>query len=208
MRKKSPCFSAESNPKVFVLLLNFLPLFCFHFLPTKFLQEFLFVKDFLARRIAQSKILVLRRFKREMPKNFKMSDFGVLSYYLGIEVQQSTAGITICQGAYAKMLLDTAGLADSNPTRTPMEARLQLRKAGTTAKVDSTNYRNIVRSLRYLVNIRPDPAYSVGYVSRFMGAPREEHLVAVKCILCYVAGCGWNQRLRCEILRRERKGEA
>ena len=72
---------------------------------------------------------VLERFKREMSKNFKMSDLGVLSYYLGIEVQQSTTGITICQSAYAKKMLDTTKLANSNPTRTPMEARLQLRQA-------------------------------------------------------------------------------
>ena len=51
-----------------------------------------------------------------------------------------------------------------------MEARLQLRKAGTTSTVDSTNYRSIVGSLRYLVNSRSDLAYSVGYVSRFMEA--------------------------------------
>ena len=68
-----------------------------------------------------------------------------------------------------------------------MEARLQLRKAGTTIAVDSTNYRSIVGSLRYLVNTRLDLAYSIGYMSRFMEAPREEHLVAVKHILCYVA---------------------
>ena len=67
---------------------------------------------------------VFRRFKREMLKTFKMSDLGVLSYYLGIEVQQSTTGITICQGAYAKKLLDIVGLANSNLTRMPMEARL------------------------------------------------------------------------------------
>ena len=76
-----------------------------------------------------------------------------------------------------------------------MEARLQLRKAGTTTIVDATNYRSIVGSLRYLVNTRPDLAYSVGYVSRFMEAPREEHLVAVKRILRYVAGTrGWGVR--------------
>ena len=130
-----------------------------------------------------------------MSKNFKMSDLGVLSYYLGIEVQQSTTGITICQSAYAKKLLDTTGLADSNPTRTPMEARLQLRKAGTTTIVDATNYRSIVGSLRYLVNTRPYLAYSIGYVSRFMEAPREEHLMAVKRILRYVVGTrGWGVR--------------
>ena len=67
---------------------------------------------------------VFGRFKSEMSRTFKMSDLDVLSYYLGIEVQQNAAGITICQGAYAKKLLDTAGQADSNHTRTPMEARL------------------------------------------------------------------------------------
>ena len=107
-------------------------------------------------------------------------------------MQQSTAGITFCQGAYAKKLLNTAELADSNPTRTPMEARLQLRKVGTTTVVDATNYYSIVKSLRYLVNTHPDLAYFVGYVSRFMEAPREEHLVAVNRILRYVAGTrGW-----------------
>ena len=130
---------------------------------------------------------VFGRFKREMSMNFKMSDLGMLSYYLDIEVQQNIVSITICQSAYAKKLLDTAGLADSNLTRTPMEARLQLRKVGTTTAVDSTNYNNIVGSLHYLVNTHPYLAYSVGYASRFMEAPREEHLVAVKRILHYVA---------------------
>ena len=59
--------------------------------------------------ITEGDMEVLGRFKREMLKNFKMSDLSMLSYYLGIEVQQSTASITICQGAYAKKLLDTAG---------------------------------------------------------------------------------------------------
>jgi hypothetical protein len=45
----------------------------------------------------------------------------VLSYYLGIEVLQSRDAITICQGAYAKKILDTIGLEESNPSRTPME---------------------------------------------------------------------------------------
>ena len=135
---------------------------------------------------------VLGRFKREMSKNFKMSDLGVLSYYLSIEVQQNTTGITIYPSVYAKKLLDTAELANNNPTRTPMEARLQLRKADTMMVVDSTNYHSIIESLRYLVNTRPDLAYYVGYLSRFMEAPREEHLVAVNRILRYVAGTrGW-----------------
>ena len=68
-----------------------------------------------------------------------------------------------------------------------MEAWLQLMKAGTMPAVDTTNYRNIVGNLCYLVNTRPNLAYSIGYVSRFMDALREEDLGAVKRILCYVA---------------------
>ena len=42
--------------------------------------------------ITREDMEVLGRFKREMLKNFMMSDLGMLNYYLGIEVQQSTAG--------------------------------------------------------------------------------------------------------------------
>jgi hypothetical protein len=54
--------------------------------------------------------------------------------------------------------------------------------------VDATGYRSLVGSLRYLVNTRPDLAFSVGYVSRFMEDPHEEHLSAVKHVLRFVAG--------------------
>jgi hypothetical protein len=42
--------------------------------------------------------------------------------------------------------------------------------------------------MRYLVNSRPDLAYSVGFVSRFMENPTTEHLAAVKRILRYISG--------------------
>jgi len=38
------------------------------------------------------------------------------------------------------------------------------------------------------VQTRPDLAFAVGYVSRFMEDPREDHLTAVKHLLRYVAG--------------------
>lgn len=43
-------------------------------------------------------------------------------------------------------------------------------------------------SLRYLVNSRPDLAYAVGYVSRFMEKPTVEHLATMKRVLCYITG--------------------
>jgi len=41
--------------------------------------------------------------------------------------------------------------------------------------VNATKFRSIVGSMRYLVNARPDLAFSVGMVSRFMESPNAEH---------------------------------
>jgi len=127
-------------------------------------------------------------FKSEMHSTFKMSDLGRLHYYLGLEVSQSEEGITLCQNAYAAKILETAGMTGCKSTCTPMEPRLKLSKLSTAPAIDPTQYRSIVGSLRYLVNTRPDLAYSVGYVSRFMESPTTEHFGAVKRILRYISG--------------------
>ena len=127
-------------------------------------------------------------FKEEMKATFKMSDLGLLHYYLGLEVAQTETGITVSQSAYAAKILENAGMARCNPSQVPMEPRLKLSKVSTATAVDPTFYRSIVGSLRYLVNSRPDLAYSVGYISRFMEAPTTEQMAVVKRVLRYVAG--------------------
>ncbi|KAM0824008.1 hypothetical protein ACQ4PT_016362 [Festuca glaucescens] len=127
-------------------------------------------------------------FKEEMKATFQMSDLGLLSFYLGIEVHQDHSGITLRQTAYAKRIVELAGLTECNPALTPMEERLKLSRDSTTEEVDATQYRRLVGSLRYLAHTRPDLAFSVGYVSRFMERPTTEHLQAVKRIIRYIAG--------------------
>jgi len=123
-----------------------------------------------------------------MMKRFSMSDLGLLSYYLGIEVKQGAAGITLSQNAYALKILEAAGMRNCNPSDTPMENRLKLSKKRVEEAVNPTAYRSVIGSLRYIVNTRPDLAYSVGVVSRYMEAPGKEHWDAVKRILRYLRG--------------------
>ncbi|WVZ76853.1 hypothetical protein U9M48_024780, partial [Paspalum notatum var. saurae] len=123
---------------------------------------------------------VIDGFKKQMKGEFKMSDLGLLSFYLGIEVQQALGEIILSQAAYASRIVEKASLMGCNP--------FKLSKESSAPPVDSTEYRSLVGSLRYLVNTRLGLAFSVGYVSRFMEKPTEEHLAAVKRIVRYVAG--------------------
>ncbi|WVZ84641.1 LOW QUALITY PROTEIN: hypothetical protein U9M48_031648 [Paspalum notatum var. saurae] len=130
----------------------------------------------------------IEAFKAQMKKTFCMSDLGLLTYYLGIEVEQRKDGITLCQSSYARKLLEQSGMGECRPNKTPMEEKLKLSKDSKAGKVDATSYRSIVGGLRYLVHTRPDLAVAVGYVSRFMAEPRKDHQTAVQHILRYVAG--------------------
>jgi hypothetical protein len=127
-------------------------------------------------------------FKEEMKVTFQMSDLGLLSFYLGIEVHQDDSRITLRQTAYAKHVIELAGLTDCNPALTPMEEKLKLSRDSTTEEVDTTQYRRLVGSLRYITHTRPDLAFSVSYISRFMQRPTTEHQQAVKRIIRYIAG--------------------
>jgi hypothetical protein len=83
---------------------------------------------------------VVNVFKQEMKKIFHMSDLGVLSYYLGIEVRQSVKGLELSQSAYASKLLEKLGMGSCNPCAVPMEPKLKLSKEGNSSPVDQTEY--------------------------------------------------------------------
>ncbi|XP_066324173.1 uncharacterized mitochondrial protein AtMg00810-like [Miscanthus floridulus] len=91
-----------------------------------------------------------------------MSDLGLLSFYLGIEVHQDSSGISLRQTAYAKRIVELGGLTGCNLAHTPMEERLKLSSDSTAKEVDATRYQRI--------------------------RPTTEHGQAVKRILRYVAG--------------------
>ncbi|KAI3435142.1 RRM domain-containing protein [Psidium guajava] len=132
-------------------------------------------------------------FKQQMMKEFEMSDLGLLTFYLGIEVAQGGNRITLKQSAYAKKVLDQFGMAECNPTKFPMEQKAQLHKDPEGEPVDITEYRRIIGCLRYLLHTRPDLSYAVGVASRFMERPTVMHHKAAKQIMRYLKGtihCG------------------
>jgi hypothetical protein len=89
--------------------------------------------------ITSTKKAEVEAFKEEMKATFQMSDLGLLSFYLGIEVYQDSSGISLRQTAYAKRIVELGRLTGCNPAHTPMEERLKLSR-------DSTQRRSMPRS--------------------------------------------------------------
>ena len=128
------------------------------------------------------------KFMKEMKKEFKMIDIGLMYYYLDIKVKQEDKGILITQEGYDKEVLKKFKMDDSNPVGTLMECRIKLSKHEEGNKVDPTLYKSLVGSLCYLTCTRPDILYAVGVVSRYMENPTRTHLKAAKRILRYLKG--------------------
>lgn len=144
-----------------------------------------YVDDLL---VTGTKLSSIKEFKDQMNSRFEMSDLGRLSYYLGLQVKQGSGFIELNQGAYAKKILEKAGMWDCNPTKLPMDPKESLSKDEEGKPVDSTMFKSMIGGLRYLVHTRPDIASSVGVVSRYMERPTILHQLAAKRILRYVKG--------------------
>jgi hypothetical protein len=59
--------------------------------------------------------------------------------------------------------------------------------------IDATLYRQIIGSLMYQTNTRPDICFAVNTLSQFLVEPRHVHLVAAKHVMRYLKGtidCG------------------
>lgn len=127
-------------------------------------------------------------FREAMCSNFEMTDMGLMSYFLGLEVLQTGAGIFVSQKKYAADILKRFKMESCHPIKTPVEARLHLSKFDNSELVSPTYYQSLVGSLRYLTSTRPDIVFGVGVISRFMETPSQAHLVAAKRILHYIKG--------------------
>ena len=108
-----------------------------------------------------------------MSKKFEMSDLGKLTYYIGIEMIQGTNEIRIKQERYSQGILCDTNMEACNATQVPMEANLKISKAEDEQEIDATEFKRIIKYLRYLLHTRPDMCYVVGVLSRYMDNPRD-----------------------------------
>ena len=117
-----------------------------------------------------------------------MSDLRQMKYFLSVEVVQRSEGIFINQKKYANEVLERFGMEHCNSVKNPIVLGLKLGKDEGGAGVDATAYKQMVGRLMYMTATRPDLAYVVSLISRFMERPTELHQAAMKRVLRYLKG--------------------
>jgi transposase InsO family protein len=127
-------------------------------------------------------------FANSMQTEFEMSMIGELSYFLGLRINQSSAGIFISQEQYLKEMLKRFQMEYSSPVSTPMVVGCKLSKDDISPDVDQRTYRSMIGSLLYITTSRPDIMQVVGMVGRYQSAPKQSHLAVVKRIFKYLKG--------------------
>ncbi|XP_016690648.1 uncharacterized protein [Gossypium hirsutum] len=139
-----------------------------------------YVDDLL---ITGSNIDQVNQFKLEMKKVFEMTDLGLMSYFLDIEIKQNQNEVFICQRKYAKEILRKFHMEDCKAMSTPMNQKEKLIKDDGSAKVIEAEFRSLVGCLMYLAATRPDILNDVSILSRFMHCPNETHMRDAKHVL-------------------------
>ena len=114
---------------------------------------------------------MFKDFKEAMKQQFEMIDLALMSYFLGIEVQQTDDGIFISQKSYVLDILKQFKMESSSTIRTPIAKRLEIKKEDIGGLVNPTYFKGKIESLRYLTSTRLDIVYGVGIISQFMEKP-------------------------------------
>ena len=99
--------------------------------------------DLIITRSSEAKV---KEFKKTMTRIFEMTDLGLLSSYSGIKVYQCKFKIALSPKLCAAHILDTFKMVDCNPTNTPLDAQLELKKEGGGRSVDAMLYRGLLEA--------------------------------------------------------------
>jgi hypothetical protein len=94
--------------------------------------------------------------KKKLAAEFEMKDLGTMHYFLGLEVWHSPEEIFLSQGKYVVEILKRFDMMDCRTMSTPMETNLKLLVDTSSEIVDDTLYRQMIGSLMYLSNTRPN----------------------------------------------------
>jgi len=109
--------------------------------------------------------------------------------FIGMKVMRNRMAntLTLSNPKHTATLLEAFGMDKAMPNKTPMASGVKLTKKGEGLLPEGNRDAELVGCLLYLsTTTRPDIAFAVGVLSRFMSCPEEDHLHAATGVLRYL----------------------
>ncbi|KAL9268686.1 Retrovirus-related Pol polyprotein from transposon TNT 1-94-like protein, partial [Drosera capensis] len=159
---------------------------------SKFIFLVLYVDDIL---LATNDMCILHETKKFLSSNFEMKDLGKASFVLGIHIhrERSRGILGLSQKSYIDKVLERFGMQNSKPGNTPVakgdkfslnqcpKGNLEIQE------MQEVPYASAVGSLMYAqVCTRPDIAYIVGVLGRYLSNLGMDHWKAAKRMMRYL----------------------
>ena len=111
-----------------------------------------------------------------------------MHYFLGLKVWQQKGEIFLGQVRYVTKILKRFRMEYCRLMATPMITNWKMIDALEDKDVDPTLYRQLIGSLIYLVNNKPNICCTVNTLSQFMVEPKRAHWARAKHVLRYIRG--------------------
>ncbi|GJU53552.1 retrovirus-related pol polyprotein from transposon TNT 1-94 [Tanacetum coccineum] len=166
------------------------------------LEELIYMKQPLGYE--QDDMLISCKSKAEigstkslLKKEFDMKELGEAKKILGMKIvrDRSRKILRVSQSGYVSKILNNFRIDNGKSVKMPLGGHFKLSlkdclvRDCDVKRVSKVPYANAVWSLMYLmVCTRPDMAYAVSVVSRYLANPGKNHWEAVKWILKYLLG--------------------
>ena len=129
--------------------------------------------------------------KLELLNRFEGRDLGEINSFLGINITRDRQNkvIKIDQAGMIDSIIQQFGLEDAKTKTIPLSPSIKLSKnEGEALDKEKYPYGTLVGKLMFLtVATRPDIAYSVGTLARFISDPNSTHWQAAKSVVRYLA---------------------
>ena len=138
--------------------------------------------------IAASDEKTLNTFKTNFGNKFKIKDLGQLKWFLGISFNVCKDSVSLDQSLYVKTILSKFNANDVEPCSIPCDPSIyDLLREPSPVLENPTTFRELIGTFIYLMTAtRPDLAYIVTLLSRFMQSPTQMHLQIARRVLRYL----------------------
>lgn len=150
-----------------------------------------YVNDFLI--VGDSAAIVT--FKDQLRKIWTISDLGDARFCVGLAIDRHRPShhVYLSQTALIDRIIETFGQQDAYPVNVPMGAGDELSSPTDTpthaeiVALEKIPYRSLVGMLLYVaIGTRPDIAYIVNHLARFLSCYRHDHWNAAIRVVCYL----------------------